>query len=205
MSFGLRKSYLSVGVLAMMVMRGRSSPEVPHRAGGAQLEAGNAHRDIESGLSLEAQRLQREGILRAAHQRIGVAADHDRGAGSKPAVVAGKIAGADPARGREHRPTQCRLLREADIEADPPHQPIVRVACTAVRSEPALQLVHRAHDEARAPGSAAFENPGLNPGLARGRRAGCGNGRTCERTHHGYAFHGFYSPSVRTLDPPHAW
>ena len=51
------QSYLSVGVLAMMVMRGRSSPEVPHRAGRAQLEAGNAHRDIESGLSLEAQRL----------------------------------------------------------------------------------------------------------------------------------------------------
>src|SRR5437879_1049225 len=33
------QSYLCVGVLAMRVMRSRSSPEVPHRAGRAQLEA----------------------------------------------------------------------------------------------------------------------------------------------------------------------
>src|SRR6266567_4867266 len=184
---------LSAGVPAMM-----ASPEVTQTGTrAAQLEAGNAYRDIESGLSLQAQRLQREGILRPAHQRVGVAPYDDRGAGSEAAIAPGEITRADVACRGEHHPSQCRLLREADIETDPPHQPIVRITRTAVRLEPALQLVHRAHDVARAPGSPAFENSGLDPRLARGRRACCGERGTCECADHRDAFHRF--PSVRTV------
>jgi hypothetical protein len=132
----LRKSYLFVGMLAMTVMRGRSSPEVPQTGARiAQLEAGNAHCDIEAGLPLETQWLQSEGVLGTADQRIGIAAYADRGAGCNPAVAAGEIAWADPPGRREYCPHHRGSLREADIETEPAYETIVRIPRTAIRPE----------------------------------------------------------------------
>jgi hypothetical protein len=53
-----------------------------------QFEIGNSRRDIEPGLTLYADRLQRVGILRTADQKIAAAADADRGVGAHTAVIA---------------------------------------------------------------------------------------------------------------------
>ena len=57
-----------------------------------------------AGLALHAERLQRDGVARAADQRIGADADADRGARRAAAVIAGEIAAARAAGRREHRP-----------------------------------------------------------------------------------------------------
>ena len=51
--------------------------------------------DVQSGLALHAERLQRIGILRTADEEIAAEADADRGIGADAAIIAGKIAAAD--------------------------------------------------------------------------------------------------------------
>ena len=51
-----------------------------------ELEAGDAGRDVEPGLALHADRLQRVGIARAADQEIAAAADADRRVGADAAI-----------------------------------------------------------------------------------------------------------------------
>jgi len=83
----------------------------------SQFAPGNPHGDVKTGLALEAQRLKREKIIRASHQRIGIAAKPPpRHRWSHP-VATREIAGADPMHRREHRPSQHRFLGKADIDA----------------------------------------------------------------------------------------
>ena len=53
-----------------------------------QFKIGNSRRDVETGLPLHADRLQRVGILRTADQKIAAAADADRGVCADTAVIA---------------------------------------------------------------------------------------------------------------------
>ncbi len=57
-----------------------------------QFEIGDAGRDVQPGLALHADRLQRIGVRRAADQKIAAAADADRGVGADAAVIAGEFA-----------------------------------------------------------------------------------------------------------------
>ena len=82
-----------------------------------QVHPGDAGGDAESGLRLAAQRLQRDGVVGPADQRIGADADADRGARRSAAIGAGEVAALDAAGRRKHRPRHRDLLREADVDA----------------------------------------------------------------------------------------
>jgi hypothetical protein len=55
----------------VMNVRHAPRPRVHHLLDGPQFEPGNTDGDVETGLALDAQRLKRERIVRAFHQRIG--------------------------------------------------------------------------------------------------------------------------------------
>jgi hypothetical protein len=57
-----------------------------------QFEAGDAGGDVQPGLALHAERLQRVGIGRTAHQEVAAAADADRCIGADAAIAAGEFA-----------------------------------------------------------------------------------------------------------------
>jgi hypothetical protein len=67
-----------------------------------QFEAGDTGGDVQPGLALHAERLQRVGILRPADQKIAAATDTDRGVGADATIIAGEIAASDPDGRRIH-------------------------------------------------------------------------------------------------------
>ena len=107
----------------------------------AQFEARDAGGNAQAGLTLHADRLQRDRVVRAADQRIGADADADRGAGGRADIVAGEVAAAETAGRREHRPCHRDLLVDADVEADAPHGGVIGLARAAGRrTEHAAQV-----------------------------------------------------------------
>src|SRR6201994_1112178 len=85
-----------------------------------ELDAGDAGSDIQSGLALHADRLQRIGIARTADQEIAATADADRRVGADAAIGAGEFAEAEPAGRRIDGPPHLRLRGDAEIKADAP-------------------------------------------------------------------------------------
>src|SRR4051812_47623104 len=72
--------------MAVMTMAGvMAAAPVRHRG---QFEIGNPRRDVEPGLALHADRLQRVGIGRTTDQKIAAATDTDRRVGADAAVIA---------------------------------------------------------------------------------------------------------------------
>ena len=69
-----------------------------------QPDIGDSGGDVQAGLALQADWLQRVGISQAADQKIAAEADTDRRVGADAAVIAGKLAAADPAVRCAHRP-----------------------------------------------------------------------------------------------------
>jgi hypothetical protein len=82
-----------------------------------QFDIGDAGSDIQPGLALHADRLQRIGVLRPADQKIAAAADPDRCVGADATVIAREIAASNPAGRCIHRPGKPGLIGEADIQA----------------------------------------------------------------------------------------
>src|SRR5712672_1652035 len=82
-----------------------------------QLDIGYPGRDVQSGLALHADGLQRIGIRRAADQKIPAETDADGSVGTDATVVAREIAASKPARRRIHRPGKSGLIGEAEILA----------------------------------------------------------------------------------------
>src|SRR5262245_49685200 len=76
-----------------------------------EFESGQAGSYGDALLGLETYRLQGKGVVHAAHQRIGVGADTDRGTSRNAAVIAGEIARADMIRRCEDGPAERRLGR----------------------------------------------------------------------------------------------
>src|ERR1700761_2472669 len=85
-----------------------------------QFQALQARSDAETDIALDAQRLQRDGFVRAADQDIGAETEADGGAAVDTGIVAGEIALPEPRRRRIHAPGQPGLLGDADIDADLP-------------------------------------------------------------------------------------
>src|SRR5258708_2293025 len=83
----LAASRRSAAMAAMMVLRA-ATPE-PVRL---QLEAGDAGCDVQPGLALHADRLQRVGMRRPADQKVAAETDADRSVGADTAIAAGEFA-----------------------------------------------------------------------------------------------------------------
>src|ERR1700759_3662649 len=83
-----------------------------------QLQAFQSGRDTEADLTLHADRLQRDRIVRAAEQHVTADPDAERRTAVRAGVVARKIARAKPRCRRIHRPSQRRLLGDAEVDTD---------------------------------------------------------------------------------------
>src|SRR5437879_13792107 len=86
-----------------------------------QLDIVDPGRDIQPGLALYADRLQRVAVRGASDEEIAAAADTDRRVGADATVISGEIAAADPAVRRVNRPGQLRLRGNTEVEAIAAH------------------------------------------------------------------------------------
>src|SRR5581483_5923024 len=137
-----------------------------------ELDAGNARRDIQSGLALHADRLQRIGVARTADQEVAAAADADRRIGADAAIGAGESAEAEPRGGCVNGPDELCLRGDAEIDADAPHGRDIGLGPPAAALEHAFEVSDGTHDEADILSAAAFEDARLH-----GRNRPCaGNG-----------------------------
>src|ERR1700687_3908460 len=80
-----------------------------------QFDVGAPGRDVQPGLALHADRLQRVGIRRPADQKVAAETDTDRGVGADASVVARKISAPDPCVRRIPRPGQSGLVGDTEI------------------------------------------------------------------------------------------
>jgi len=103
-------------VVAAMVMHvpARTAMRKPDRL---QFDISDTGRDVQPGLALHADGLQRIGILRSADQKVAAAAEPDRCVGADATVIAGEVAASNPAGRCVHRPGKPGLIGEADIQA----------------------------------------------------------------------------------------
>src|ERR1700730_15738406 len=81
-----------------------------HEQNGLQLDIRYPGRDVQPGLALHADGLQRIGIRRTADQKIAAETDPDRGVGADTAVIAREIAAANTAGRCVHRPGKFGLV-----------------------------------------------------------------------------------------------
>src|ERR1700694_4786055 len=97
-----------------VVMPARGAASQPRRL---QLDIGYPGRDVQPGLALHADGLQRIGIRRTADQKIAAKTDADGSVGADATIVAGEIAAAHPPRRPIHRPGKSGLIGEAEVDA----------------------------------------------------------------------------------------
>src|SRR3954454_7709147 len=82
-----------------------------------ELDSGDGGCEVETGLALHADRLQRIGITRAADQKVAAEADADRRAGADAAIGAGEFAALKPTGRRTDGPGKSGLLGDAEIQS----------------------------------------------------------------------------------------
>ena len=133
-----------------------------------QLEACDAGRDVQPGLALHAERLQRVGVGGTANQEVAAAADADRGNGADAAIAAGEFAAPEPGVRRTDGPSQLGLLGDAELSTDALHLGDVGLRPAACAAEHAFETRHRADDEADILATLALQDTGAN----RWRRVG---------------------------------
>src|SRR6201996_8447803 len=137
-----------------------------------ELDAGDAGRDIQSGLALHADRLQRIGIARTADQEVAAPAAADRRIGADAAIGAGEFAEAEPRGWCVNGPYELRLRGDAEIDADAPHGREIGLGPPAGALEHAFEVGDGTHDEADMLSATAIEDARLH-----GRNRLCaGNG-----------------------------
>src|ERR1700730_3587539 len=125
-----------------------------------QLDIGNSGGDVQPGLALHTNGLQRVGILRTADQKIAAAADPDRSVGADAAVIAGKIAASNPPARRIHRPAQFGLVGDAEIQNKAMHGCDVWFGTATLALEHAFEAGHRANDKTDILAALALQDAG---------------------------------------------
>ena len=154
-----------------------------------QLDVGDSGRDVQPGLALQADGLQRVSILRTANQEVAAAADFDRGIGADAAIVAGKLAASDPAHRRVDRPGESGLIGEAEVDAVAADGRDIGFRTAALALKHAFERGHRADDEADILSALALQDAGANRRRGVGarerrkqRRDGNGDGRNAHKS-----------------------
>src|SRR5260370_5957559 len=120
-------------------------------------------RDIQPGLALHADGLQRVGIRRAADQKVAAETDSDRCVGADATVIAREIAASNPPRWRVHRPGESGLVGETEIDAVAADGCNVGFGTAAFALEHTFEAGHRADHEAAILPPRAFHDPATNP------------------------------------------
>jgi len=149
-----------MAMLAMMaVMPAVTARGELHRL---KVKTDNAAGHIDTGLALEAQRLKRVGVLRAAPQQIAAAADEERDVAADAAVVAGEIAAAEALGRCMHRPCEAGVLGHAEVDAEARNMREIRLRLTALTAKYAFQGCRGRDDHADVLAAVAFEHADLN-------------------------------------------
>src|SRR6202048_229284 len=138
-----------------------------------QFEAGDAGGDVQPGLALHADRLQRVGFLRPANKKMPPPADTHGSIGADAAITAGELAASDPAGRRIHRPGKLGLLGDANIQAEAAHGGGGRRGTASFALEHAFEAGYGTNDEADILAALALQDAGA----LRRHRVGAGNGR----------------------------
>ena len=147
---------------AMMVPVAVVVPRSAH-IGRTQVDVDNACDGAEAGLTLQAQRLQRDRIVGAADQQVGADADTRRGVGAHTAEMTGKRTAANPMARRVHDPRETGFRGGAQIETEALDVRNVRLRRrTGVAAEHTLHFGGRADHVTDIGAAMAFENAGLN-------------------------------------------
>jgi len=178
-------------VTAVMMPMAVVVPRSAH-IGRPQIDIDDAGDGAQAGLALQAQRLQRNRIVRSANQQVGAEADADRGIGANTAEVTGERAAAEPVAWRVDRPRKAGLRRHAEIETETLDARNVGLSRRAgIAAENALQFRRRADNIADVLAALAFEDAGLNL-LLLGMRACKGrNERHCGHGEKSWEVHEF--------------
>src|ERR1700694_5776674 len=100
----------------MVVMPAMSAMREPHRL---QLDIGYPSRDVQPGLALHADGLQRIGIRWTADKKIAAETDADGSVSADATIVAREIPASNLPRRRIHRPGKPGLIGEAEVHAVP--------------------------------------------------------------------------------------
>src|SRR5438477_6600764 len=142
----------------------RACDHIPDSASAsrAQLHRFKTGRNAEADLALDAQRLQRDRILRTADQPVRADADTRCRAALRASIAAGNVAGAKPADWSKDAPCQCRLLGDTEIDTDLLDARDIEIIGTAIGPQHAAQIGDRADDEADAGAAATFKHTDLN-------------------------------------------
>ena len=168
----MHRSWLMV-MPVMMVPVPAAMPEFNR----LEVEAGDARRHIQSGLALQADRLQSVGIVRATDQEIAAAANAYRRIGADAAIGAGEFAKAEPRGWCVNGPDELRLRGDAEIDADAPHGRNIGLGPPAGALEHAFEVSDGTHDKADILSAAAFEDARLH-----GRNRLCADNGANERS-----------------------
>src|SRR4051812_31546260 len=148
-----------------------------HRAGRGQVELHDAARNVQAGLALHADRLQRVRIGGTANQEVAAEADANRRIGANAAVAAGQRAARHAGGRSERRPLHGGVVGEAEIEAEAADVGDITFGAAAGTLEYAVQGRIRTDDEADVLASAALEHANLH---AAGLLRVCGRNRSRE-------------------------
>lgn len=138
-----------------------------------QFETGDTGRDVQPGLALQADRLQRIGIRGAADEKITAAADADRSVEADAAIIPGQTAATEPAVRCIHRPGELGLLGDAEIETQTAHGGDIGFRTAAFAPEHTFEGGYRTNNEADIRAALALQDAGANRRLRVGADDRC--------------------------------
>src|SRR3569623_1822817 len=159
------------------VTLGMTAMDVANRA---QLEVHDTAGDVEAGLALQAEGLQREGVGRTANQEVAAAADADRGIAANAAVAAGQVTRTDLGGRGMHAPAEIGLAGRTEFDAEAADGGNITFGTTAAALEHAIEVGRGRQDLADIRTAVAAKNANLDA-LLRVRRRERRNekGRCC--------------------------
>ena len=150
-----------------------------------QLDIHDSGDRADAGLALQAQRLQRNRVIRTAHQQVGTDADTRRRVGADATEVTGERAAAEPMARRIDDPRQTGFRGGAQIESEALDARDIRFRrCAIAAAEHALHFGGRSDHVTDVRAAMAFEHAGLNLLLSLGAR----DGRNQRHRGHGEKF-----------------
>src|ERR1700682_6108570 len=133
-----------------------------HEPDRLQLDIGYPGRDVQPGLALHADGLQRKGICRTADKKIAAETDADGSVGADAAIIAREIAASNPPRRRIHCPGKSGLIGEAEVHAVPADGCDVRFGTAAFALKHTFEAGDRADDETDILAALALQDTGAN-------------------------------------------
>src|SRR6185437_7244275 len=151
-----------------------------------EADRADAGRDVQAAVAGHAERLQREGLIEAADERVRAQAYADRCASGGADIVAVKRAGADVGTRRDDFPDQDATLGITDIDTELGDRADIMLRMPVILAETAVQILGRPEHESPAACDVAGQRADIDAmGSGPGRRYSCNTQRDnrCGKQH----------------------